>query len=598
VDERTIFLEALDRTDPVERRAYLDEACRNNPELLAKVEGLLRSHEQAGNFLETPAVPLDQLLALAADPLQQPPQESESAGPTAARVRVVDGPARAFDAETAVLLRKRLTAAAFVTAILMALGLIPTLNLPLLPLRWVLLIVVLGCWILLRSARVMSLRRLRVIELAVFGVSAVQMTAMPAALMLESARAGDVPTLIMDAYFIHGVWALFILTYGLIIPNSWPRALAIMLPTGCIPYVTPYLLGLYEPKVKAAFDSLTHGTPFPIALVAVGVGMIYAHFLQGVRRDLYRARKFGQYQLLARLGGGGMGEVFRAEHELLKRECAIKLIRPGVDANPAAVARFEQEVRETARLSHWNTVEIYDYGRTDEGTFYYVMELLVGLNLADLVRYYGPLPPERTVYLLAQVCDALGEAHGQGLIHRDIKPANIFAARKGGVYDVVKLLDFGLVRRAAGEPMEGATEKGSISGSPAFMAPEQGSLGGIPDTRSDLYSLGAVGYFLLTGRPPFDGATALDQIVAHSREAVVPPSERGVKVPGDLEQVILRCLTKKLDARYPDAATLKRALLACECAGAWGVEKAAAWWATRPEAMLLSAGADNASVTG
>jgi serine/threonine-protein kinase len=585
VDERTVFLEALDRADPAERRAYLDEACGDNPDLRARVEGLLQFHEQADGFLETPAVPLDQLLAMAADQPQPPPEES--VGSMAARVRVVGGPIQAFDAETALLLRRRLTSVALVTAVLMALALVPTLVLPFLPLRWMLLVVEVGCWILLRGPRVMPLGQLRFVELMVFGAAAVQMTAMPAALILESARAGDVPTLIMDAYFIHGVWTMLILTYGLIIPNSWSRALAVMLPAGCVPYLSPYLLGLYEPKVKAAFDSLSHGTPFPVALVAVAGGMIYAHFLQGVRRDLYRARKFGQYRLLARLGGGGMGEVFRAEHELLKRECAIKLIRPGVDADPAAVARFEREVRATARLSHWNTVEIYDYGRTDEGTFYYVMELLVGLNLTDLVRYYGLLPPERVVYLLSQVCDALGEAHGQGLIHRDIKPANVFAARKGGVYDVAKLLDFGLVRRATGEPADAPAEKGSISGSPAFMAPEQGLLGGTADARCDLYSLGAVGYFLLTGRPPFDGPTALDQIAAHARASVVPPSGRGVQVPRDLEQVILRCLAKKPDDRFPDAAALKRALLACECAMGWGAEQAAGWWAARPEAVLV-----------
>jgi serine/threonine protein kinase len=303
----------------------------------------------------------------------------------------------------------------------------------------------------------------------------------------------------------------------------------------------------------------------------------------------------GRHTVLARLGGGGMGEVFRAEHELLKRECAIKLIRPGVDADPAAVARFELEVRATARLSHWNTVEVYDYGRTDEGTFYYVMELLAGLTLADLVKHYGPLPPSRAVYLLTQLCDALREAHAKGLVHRDVKPANVFAARRGGVYDVAKLLDFGLVQQSVREP---TADRSTISGSPAYMAPEQGVLGGEADARSDLYSLGAVGYFLLAGRPPFDGPTVLDQIAAHTKEPVVPPSARGVAVPADLERVILKCLAKQPVDRYPDAAALKRALLGCECAGGWDAEQAAAWWTARPEAMILSAGAGGANAGG
>lgn len=586
VDERTVFLEALDRTNPADRRTYLDEACRGDPDLRTRVESLLRSHERAGDFLEAPAVPLDHLLALASE--RPSPLSTDSSRQTSARVRVVGGPVREFGAETALLLRRRLTAIALVTAAVMALALVPTLALPLLSLRWTLLVVEIGCWVLLRSPRVMSLRTLRLVELAVFGAAAVQMAAMPAALMLESARAGDIPTVIMDGYFIHGVWVIAILTYGLLIPNTWRRALVVMLPAGCVPYLSPYLLGLYEPKVREAFDALTHGTPIPVALVAVAEGMIFAQFLQGVRRDLYRSRKFGQYRLQERLGHGGMGEVYRAEHELLKRECAIKLIRPGVDADPSAVARFEHEVRATARLSHWNTIEIYDYGRTDEGTFYYVMELLSGLNLAELVRHYGRVPPGRVVHLLTQVCDALREAHGKGLIHRDVKPANVFAARRGGVHDVVKLLDFGLVRQVAEEPVDTPSGKGSISGSPAFMSPEQGLPGEKADARSDLYSLGAVGYFLLTGRPPFDGATALDQIVAHARQPVVFPSERGAVVPADLERVIVRCLAKKPDDRYPDATALKRALLACRCAGEWDADRAAQWWADRPEAMLLS----------
>jgi serine/threonine-protein kinase len=488
-----------------------------------------------------------------------------------------------FDAETAALLRRRLRVVALVTAILMGIAMVPTLALPFLGLRWTLIVVEIGCWVLLRGPRLLTMRQLRLIELVVFGSVALQITVMPAALMLHSARTGDVPTLIMDGYYVQSVWVLNILTYGLLIPNSWPRALAVMLPAGCVPYLSPVVLGLYEPKVAEAYATLTRATPFPVTLAAVAEGMLYANFLQGIRKDLYRARRYGQYRLTAKIGAGGMGEVYRAEHELLKRECAIKLIRPGIDADPAAVERFETEVRSTARLSHWNTVEIYDYGRTDEGTFYYAMELLTGQTLADLVRRYGPLPPGRAVYLLAQVCDALREAHGLGLVHRDVKPANVFAATRGGAFDVAKLLDFGLVRAAGTD-----SEKGGISGSPAYMAPEQGLLGGAADARSDLYAVGAMGYFLLTGRPPFDGASVLELIVAHTKEPVVPPSARGAQVPPDLDAVIVKCLAKNPDDRFPDAAGLRRALLACRCAGEWDADRAAAWWGARPDAVLLS----------
>ncbi len=583
MNQRTIFLDALDRPDPAARRAFLDAACGGDAALRAKVDALLRAHDAANGFLSHPAVRVDSVLAGASGDL--PSAAGGAAGASASgRVRVVDEPAGPFDAETALLLRRRLTAISLVTAALMAVAMVPTLALPLLGLRWAILVVELGCFAVLQGPRLLTLWQLRAVELAAIAGVGVQLTAMPAALMLQGARAGDVPTVIMDGYFVHGVWVLNILTYGLLVPNTWPRALMVMLPAGLIPYLSPVVLGWYEPKVRAAFDALTHAPPFPVALAAVAVGMVYAHVLQGVRRDLYRARKFGQYRLRGRLGAGGMGEVFRAEHELLKRECAIKLIRPGIDADPDAVARFEAEVRATARLTHWNTVDVYDYGRTDGGTFYYVMELLTGLTLAELVRRYGPLPPGRAVYLLAQVCDALREAHDAGLVHRDVKPGNVFAATRGGAFDVAKLLDFGLVRKAAAAA-DGAGGGRAISGSPAFMAPEQGLLGGAADARSDLYALGAVGYHLLTGRPPFDGATVLDQIVAHAREPVVPPSARRADVPADLERVILRCLAKAPADRHPDAAALKRDLLACRCAGDWGPDLAAAWWAARPEAL-------------
>jgi serine/threonine-protein kinase len=301
------------------------------------------------------------------------------------------------------------------------------------------------------------------------------------------------------------------------------------------------------------------------------------HIINTLRVEAFKARQMGQYHLKERLGAGGMGEVFLAEHSLLKRPCAIKLIRPSRQNDPAAIARFEREVRTTARLSHWNTVNIYDYGHTDDGTFYYVMEYLPGLSLAELVRQHGPLPAARAIHLLRQTCRALHEAHSAGLVHRDIKPANIFAARLGGVCDVAKLLDFGLVRHAAEDARHDVSQAGSFSGSPLYMPPEQA--GNESDVRSDIYSLGATAYYLLTGKAPFHGATIVEVMIAHARTPVVPLSQVRPGIPADLEQIVVKCLAKQPADRFPDAQSLEQALAGCRDANAWTDADAERWWA-------------------
>jgi len=301
---------------------------------------------------------------------------------------------------------------------------------------------------------------------------------------------------------------------------------------------------------------------------------------EAVARDEVEVNRFGPYRLKEKLGAGGMGDVYEAEHTLLKRPCAIKFIRPGRDADEAAMNQFAQEVRATARLTHWNTVEIYDYGHTSDGSFYYVMELLPGLNLGELVKRHGPLVPDRALHFLRQVCRALGEAHATGLVHRDITPANIFAAMRGGVHDVAKLLDFGLVKQrtneAAGKPS--AVPKGHFSGSPLYMSPEQATAYDEADARSDIYSLGAVAYYLLTGNPPFPGKTLLQVLAAHERDAVIAPSRIRTDLPDDLERIVLRCLEKAPNDRFQDAQTLRQALSECDGANRWTEERAAAWW--------------------
>ncbi len=298
--------------------------------------------------------------------------------------------------------------------------------------------------------------------------------------------------------------------------------------------------------------------------------------------------EMGQYLLKEKLGGGGMGEVFLAEHRLLKRPCAIKLVRADLANDPTLFARFEREVRATAHLRHPNTVGIYDFGGLDDGTFYYVMEYLPGLSLQQLVERHGPLPPARAVHLVRQLCGALSEAHGLGLIHRDIKPDNVLLCRLGGQNDVAKLFDFGLVRiTSGGDPSGRLTHVGTVVGTPEYMSPEQVT-GEEVDHRTDLFSLGAVAYFLLTGACPFVGDNNLALMYARVKEPVRPPRVYQPDLPRDLERVVLRCLARQKADRFADAKELERALADCSCAGEWDDERAAAWWA----------GADRPSASG
>jgi serine/threonine-protein kinase len=297
-----------------------------------------------------------------------------------------------------------------------------------------------------------------------------------------------------------------------------------------------------------------------------------------MRREAFDLKHVGVYTLSRRLGGGGMGDVFLAEHRLLKRPCAVKVIREDREGDQSTLTRFQNEVQATARLTHPNTVEIYDYGVTDNGMFFYVMEFLPGMSVQELVDRTGPLPAGRVIHLLRQVCDALAEAHRGGLIHRDIKPGNLFAAERGGIHDFAKLLDFGLVKstRSMAENIQN-TREGVVVGSPLYAAPETSLGDGPVDARVDIYSLGATAYFLLTGRPVFPGTKALEIVFAHAREAPTPPSKYA-DVPADLEEVVLRCLAKSPDDRYADVNELEQALAQCRDARNWNSRMAADWW--------------------
>jgi serine/threonine-protein kinase len=373
-------------------------------------------------------------------------------------------------------------------------------------------------------------------------------------------------------------WFLLIVLYGAFIPNTWRRCAAIVGSLALLP-VALMVAGSQLDRTTAAYVLSALPETIILMATAAAIAVFGSHKIRELQEKAHEAQRIGQYRLKQILGFGGMGAVYLAEHVLLRRPCAIKLIRPDQAGDPRTLIRFEREVQATATLTHWNTIEIFDYGHAEDGTFYYVMEYLPGMNLEELVEQYGPMPPERAVHLLRQVCQALREAHGIGLIHRDIKPSNIFACERGKVYDVAKLLDFGLVK-AFGTESDSVklTREGAFSGSPAFMSPEQAVGREQLDARSDIYNVGAVAYFLITGKLPFDRQSTLQMLHAHAYEPLVPIHEFKEAVPPDLQPVILRCLEKDPDHRYQDATTLDRALAACASASQWTVERAEEWW--------------------
>ena len=439
---------------------------------------------------------------------------------------------------------------------------------------------------MLYSRLVLDLRLLRVIELVVLLAVGTQLVLIGSTAMVHFAASDDAVSTVSAGILNHVGWSLVILIYGIFMPNSWKRASLILVPAACIPFVVTFIVCSCHEHVKELLCENRFNIPVPMPMLAAFVAIYAAHIIHSARREAFEARQYGQYRLKDKLGSGGMGEVFQAEHLLLKRPCAIKLIRPEYVADPRVLARFEREVKATAKLSHWNTIEIYDYGQAADGTFYYVMELLDGLNLDDMVDRYGPLAPARAIHFLSQTCNALREAHATGLVHRDIKPANIFAARIGGVCDMTKLLDFGVVRETTMSDDPNLTGMGTIVGTSLYMSPEQALASGYATAAADIYSLGAVAYFLVTGRPPFVGTSISQVLIAHSQEDVTPPSEFRPDLPNDLERIVIRCLEKKPRDRFQTAEELAQALADCAGADQWSQQQAVEWWQQHEEANI------------
>jgi serine/threonine-protein kinase len=375
------------------------------------------------------------------------------------------------------------------------------------------------------------------------------------------------------------------------IPNSWKRTAAVVIPISTLPLAISLLLFWSFPdQVRAASDVLTYER---LSFAAITLGLIDAVAICGTlvinsfRTQAAEAATMGQYELAEKIAQGGMGEVWRAQHQLLARPAAIKLVRPELLGSEHAggpervLRRFEREAKATAALRSPHTVDLYDYGITQDGTFYYVMELLDGVDFEKLVKAQGPLCPERAIHLLRQACDSLADAHTSGLVHRDIKPANLYACRMGVIYDFVKVLDFGLVKSESTTDLETKlTVEGVTSGTPAYMPPEMALGSDSVDGRADIYSLGCVGYWLLSGQLVFEADTPMATVIEHINTEPAPPSQRTeTSVPPELDRIILKCLAKDPADRYASALDLAEDLEGC-CAAlpSWRNRDACSWW--------------------
>ena len=379
---------------------------------------------------------------------------------------------------------------------------------------------------------------------------------------------------------VSGVTVL-ILLFGMMAPARPGKMLAAALVAASMDPLGVWIAHLRGLPVPPFLQTVLMFYPnYACAVLAV----VPARVLYRLGRKLREARALGSYQLIERLGEGGMGEVWLARHRLLARHAAVKLVRPemlGGSAGEAAntLRRFEREAQATAALSSPHTIRLYDFGLTDRGTFYYVMELLDGRDLESLVDDFGPLSPARALYLLGQVCQSLAEAHAKGLIHRDIKPANIYVCRMGIEYDYVKVLDFGLVKMADRSTASTLlTAEPEIMGTPAYMAPEVILGDAFVDHRLDIYAIGCVAYYLLTGDLVFAGPTRMKLLMQHVQDVPLPPSLRARQpIPPEIDELVLSCLHKD-PRRRPSAEALLQQLAACWTMDLWDQRSAKAWW--------------------
>lgn len=393
-----------------------------------------------------------------------------------------------------------------------------------------------------------------------------------------------------------------VVLFPLIMPGPPRRMLAAAIASAAM---SPLAILVLERAGQVHGDSNSYARSIVGAALAVVFAYLGARVIYGLGRELVAAREMGSYRLEALLGQGGMGEVWRAQHRLLARPAAVKLIRPALlaGARPGVAEemqrRFAREAQAIAELRSPHTVNLYDFGVAENGVFYLVMELLDGLDADTLVRRHGPMPAERVVHVMRQMCHSLSEAHSRGLVHRDVKPANVFLCRYGEEADFVKVLDFGLVKafRGSGDPAPGLTAGNVVQGTPAFIAPEQALGRDDLDGRVDVYAMGCVAYWLLTGELVFSAPTAMALAMEHIRAAPAPPSSRtALPVPAALDRLVLACLAKDRADRPASAREVARALDGLEGAFAWTQERARGWWDDQPRGTPAPLATQNSSV--
>jgi serine/threonine-protein kinase len=539
----------------------------------------------------TPAAATDETLVRGGTPAPQ-------AAPAEQSTRSVTSGSAGFSEDTRQLLRKRLMvthgAIGFASLFMVSMYL---LGIPVIPCeaglgKWALGLPLLGfgqsvaglLFILRRPEA--TLRALRFVEVTQFGTLALG-GAVGRFLVLTTPPAESVDERYHDILYRHDslltsyplIFAIVL--YGVVIPNTRRRSLIGSGLLCLVPLAATGIAAAVNVHVHEEMREILPVTILPLAMAAL-IAVFCAVRASDLRRAAFdalrEAKELGSYTLKKKLGEGGMGEVWLAEHRLLKRPCAMKFIRAELAANPDTARRFEREVRAVTALTHFNTVRIFDYGSNDDGSFFYVMEYLDGPTLDKLVKEHGPLPPARAVYILRQLCGALAEAHMAGMVHRDLKPNNILVAALGGQRDVAKLLDFGLVQdHSETESDDRITRAGTVLGTPSYMCPEQAA-GESVDARGDLYSLGCVAFFMLTGRPPFEGGTVGKLISAHLTQPAPEVRTLRKDVPSDVAEVVAKCLTKEPKSRFQSATELDAALAACSCSMEWSACAAASWW--------------------
>jgi serine/threonine-protein kinase len=364
-----------------------------------------------------------------------------------------------------------------------------------------------------------------------------------------------------------------------ILPSHWLRTFLVSMAAVCAYPVVMGLAAWRMPELREewAGPTLRHFiSTMVLCTVSVAVGALGSHFNWVARRQMFQARRLGRYRMTARIGSGGHGDLWMARQEQLDRDVAVKVLKRGA-TDPESIRRFEREALAASQLRHPNTIRIFDFGASNDGVFFIAMELLEGLDLESLVERVGALPPARAIHLARQACESLAEAHKAGIVHRDIKPANLFVTHVGDEMDFLKVLDFGVARL----PESAMTASGIVLGTPAYMAPEICE-GDRADARSDVYSLGAVLYYLLTATPVFHTRTFSETIQAHLKRKPERPSTRHEGVPTDVEEIVLRCLAKDPAARFATARDLDQALAACESARRWSRDDARTAWADMP----------------